>query len=483
MDNPFVALYLRKSRDEDNEDRDITLARHEKLLKEYCERNNLFIKEVYKEVVSGESIAARFEMQRLLRDVSSGKYDGVVCIEIERLSRGNQVDQAEIMEVFKKTETKIYTLNKIYDLSEDNEIDEEFFEFGLFMSRREYKVIKRRLSRGRAAALMEGYYTGSVLPYGFDKERREKGFVLIPNKEEAKIVRLIFDMYINGHNIVEIVRYLDKNGIRPRSAREFCIQRIRQILQNKTYIGYLNIKNKKVSEKWTQGKHDPLIAPEIFNLAQERLKAGESRIKKNRTPRNALAGLIKCSNCGKTMVLQYSKNVYYLKCTSLNCKTVASRLESIENQVIDELKAELKDFKYYLDNQAEEDIKKNEEKNNKISIIKQAIKKKDKALDTCCELLEDGVYSREQYFKRVNLLTEERDALQANLEALKAISEDKPERARSAVPILEKCLLKYYDLEISERNKLLKSIIKIIEYKRTDSTRYAPFELNIYLKI
>ena len=157
-----VAIYLRKSRDEDNETRDITLARHEKLLTEYCERNNLYVKKVYKEVVSGESIAARLEMQRLLVDVTAGKYDGVVCIEIERLSRGNQVDQAEILEVFKKTHTKIYTLNKIYDFSTDNEIDEEFFEFGLFMSRREYKVICRRLARGRSAALLEGYYTVSV---------------------------------------------------------------------------------------------------------------------------------------------------------------------------------------------------------------------------------------------------------------------------------------------------------------------------------
>ena len=128
-----VAIYLRKSRDEDNESRDVTLARHEKLLNEYCERNNLNIKKTYKEVVSGESIAARLEMQRLLVDVTAGKYDGVVCIELERLSRGNQIDQAEILEVFKKTGTKIYTLNKVYDFSTDNEIDEEFFEFRLIL--------------------------------------------------------------------------------------------------------------------------------------------------------------------------------------------------------------------------------------------------------------------------------------------------------------------------------------------------------------
>lgn len=477
-----VAIYLRKSRDEDNESRDVTLARHEKLLLEYCERNDLFVKKVYKEVVSGESIAARLEMQRLLVDVTAGKYDGIVCIELERLSRGNQVDQAEILEVFKKTGTKIFTLNKTYDFSTDNEIDEEFFEFGLFMSRREYKVICRRLSRGRTAALLEGYYTGSSLPYGFYKEKRGKGYILYPNEEEAKIVRLIFDMYINGAGISEIAHYLDDNGIRPRIASAFCTSRIRQILENRTYIGELKIQNKKIAEKWAQGKHDPLIDPKIFNKAQERLKTGESRIIKNRIPRNSLTGLVKCSECGKAMVLTHSKGVFYLKCKAFKCKTASSKLADIEAQVIEELKKELQGFKYYLDNQAEEDRRKTESRNNEIKIIKQAIDKKEKALDTCCELLEDGVYTREQYFKRVNVLKEDIEALKGNLEALKAITEDKSESIRSNVPILEKCIEKYYDLGIDDRNKILKSLIEKIIYKRTDSRARAPFDLKIFLK-
>lgn len=478
-----VAIYLRKSRDEDNETRDITLARHEKLLIEYCERNNLYIKKIYKEVVSGESIAARLEMQRLLVDITSGKYDGVVCIELERLSRGNQVDQAEILEVFKKTGTKIYTLNKVYDFSTDNEIDEEFFEFGLFMSRREYKVICRRLARGRSAALLEGYYTGSSLPYGFFKEKRGKGYVLIPNEDEAKIVRLIFDMYVNGSGIAEIAGYLADNGIKPRKAKAFCTNRLRQILENKTYIGYLKIQNKKIAEDWTKGKHEPLIDPEIFERAQIRLKSGEIKIIRDLTLKNPLSSLVKCGICGHAMILQHSSNGHYLKCRAFRCSTVASKLDKIEAQVIEELREELRGFKYYLDNQAEEDRKQAESRLNEVTVIKNTIIKKEKAIDTCCELLEDGVYTREQYFKRVNVLQEELESLQANLEALEAISDDKRESIASTVPILEKCLDKYYDLSIEDRNKVLKSFIERIEYYRTDSTRRAPFDLKIFLKI
>ena len=477
-----VAIYLRKSRDEDNETRDITLARHEKLLLEYCDRNKLFVKKIYKEVVSGESIAARLEMQRLLVDVSAGKYDGIVCIEIERLSRGNQVDQAEILEVFKKTRTKIFTLNKTYDFSTDNEIDEEFFEFGLFMSRREYKVICRRLARGRSAALLEGYYTGSVLPYGFNKERRNKGFVLIPNKEEAEIVRLIFDKFIGGTGLTDIARYLNDQGIKPRSAKQFEQVRIREILKNKTYIGYLHVKNKKISETWVKGKHDPIIEEDIFIKAQSLLSTTRPRIKKDHTVVNPLSGLMRCDCCNRFMVVSSGGNgERYLKCVGLNCKTYSTKLKIVEDQIIKELSEELKEFKYYLDNQAEEDRRKVESRDNEINIIMQAINKKEKALDTCCELLEDGVYTREQYFKRINILNEDIEALKSNLEALKAISDDKSESIRTTVPILEKCIEKYNDLDPKDKNIILKSFIEKIEYNKRISR--GDFNLRIFLKI
>ena len=122
-----VLLYLRKSRDDENESKEETLARHERMLLDYCSRYDLSIEKIYKEVVSGESIAARPQMQKLLEDVQSGDYHGVVVVELERLSRGNQIDQAEVLEIFKKSQTKIYTLNKIYDFSVDDDLDEEFF--------------------------------------------------------------------------------------------------------------------------------------------------------------------------------------------------------------------------------------------------------------------------------------------------------------------------------------------------------------------
>ena len=144
------AIYLRKSRadmEAELKGEGETLARHEHILLDLANSKNLKIGKIYREIVSGETIEARPEMKKLLADVKMGKWKGVLVVEVERLARGETMDQGIVAQAFKISETKIITPMKIYD--PNNEFDEEYFEFGLFMSRREYKVINRRLQRGR----------------------------------------------------------------------------------------------------------------------------------------------------------------------------------------------------------------------------------------------------------------------------------------------------------------------------------------------
>ena len=478
-----VAIYLRKSRDEDNETRDVTLARHEKMLRDYCERNDLIIKKIYKEIVSGESISARFEMQKLLIDVKAGMFDAVCVIELERLSRGNQADQAEILEVFKKSGTKIHTLTKIYDLASDNEIDEEFFEFGLFMSRREYKVICRRLLRGRISALLEGYYTGSVLPFGFSKEKRGKGFVLIPNEPEADVVKIIFSKYISGDGLTEIAHQLNACGLMQRNGKAWQPQRIREVLKNQTYVGMLHVKNGKIEDEWTQGKHEPLIEPEIFAQAQRRLTSKAPNVRRSLKIINPLASLVRCSECGSSMVMKVNgAKVKYLSCNTLDCKTHSSKFDDVEKQLLLELTEALRGFQKYIDDNSSRIELKASERANLAVRIDAEIKKKDAMLERCCELLEEGIYSKEKYLSRVKILEEELNGL---LETRQQLSDDKDEQEiesiKTGIPILERCIQKYDEMDVKAKNEILRSLIEKIEYNK--QARKENFSLKIYMKI
>ena len=75
-------------------------------------------------------------------------------MEVERLARGDTIDQGIVQRAFQYSGTQIVTPAKTYN--PNNEFDEEYFEFGLFMSRREYKTIRRRMRAGVTAAVKEG---------------------------------------------------------------------------------------------------------------------------------------------------------------------------------------------------------------------------------------------------------------------------------------------------------------------------------------
>lgn len=84
-------IYIRKSRkDMEAEERGEgdTLARHEAALMDLAHKMGLHITAIYKEIVSGETIAARPVMQQLLNEIEQNVWSGVLVMEIERLARG-----------------------------------------------------------------------------------------------------------------------------------------------------------------------------------------------------------------------------------------------------------------------------------------------------------------------------------------------------------------------------------------------------------
>ena len=306
--NGQYSLYLRKSRaDLEAEERGEgeTLARHEKMLIELARRYGFSIGKIYREIVSGESIEARPVVQELLRDVESGRWKGVLVVEVERLARGDTMDQGRVAKSFKFSNTKIITPIKIYD--PNDEFDEEYFEFGLFMSRREYKTINRRLQRGRVSSVKEGKYVGSVAPFGYDRVKlvKDKGYTLARN-DEAPVVEKMFGLYAyNEIAINEVVRQLNLAGFKPRKAKEWTISAVKDILGNPIYIGKIRWDSRKTIKEYKNGKivntrprnenyilcdglHEPIIDMETWNIVQEKRNKHTPAVIHNKVVQNPL---------------------------------------------------------------------------------------------------------------------------------------------------------------------------------------------------
>ncbi len=211
-------MYLRKSRadvEAEMHGEGETLLRHEHILMELAQKMGLSVTAVYREIVSGESIECRPEIKKLLAEVEQGIYAGVLVVDIDRLARGDTVDQGIIARTFKFANTKIITPKKIYDPS--SEYDEEYFEFELFMARREYKLIARRIQRGRLASVNDGKYIGSTAPYGYDRYKlKGKGWSLKQN-DESDIVKQIYQMYLSGIGMATIANNLNDMHIPTRT--------------------------------------------------------------------------------------------------------------------------------------------------------------------------------------------------------------------------------------------------------------------------
>ena len=158
-----AAVYLRKSRAEEGMETDEVLRNHRQWLTECADRHGLDIVAYFPEVVSGESLYARPQMLRMLEAVEAGEYDAVLCMDLDRLSRGRMKDQGMILDAFRDSGTLIVTPDKVYNLTD--EIDDELAEFKTFMSRREYKIINKRLRRGLQRSIQDGCYVANA-PYG-----------------------------------------------------------------------------------------------------------------------------------------------------------------------------------------------------------------------------------------------------------------------------------------------------------------------------
>lgn len=211
-----LIIYLRKSRKDSDyfkeESVEKTLQRHEKELQDFI--MGIFgkpipEKNIYREVASGDTIEDRPVVQEVLSIVERQDIKAVVCIEVERLARGSSIDQGIIAQTFLYTNTKIITPLKIYNLENDDDLS--YFEDGLFQARKYLKYTKKILNRGRIRSVKDGKYVGSVLPYGFNKEKliNEKGFILIENDNESRVIRLAANILLNGLNTTYQVKEND----------------------------------------------------------------------------------------------------------------------------------------------------------------------------------------------------------------------------------------------------------------------------------
>lgn len=499
------AMYLRKSRadlEAEAHGEGETLSRHKNALLELARKMSITVSAIYEEIVSGETIAARPQMQRLLSEVGAGMWDGVFVMEIERLARGDTMDQGLVAQTFKFSGTKIITPIKTFDPS--NEFDEEYFEFGLFMARREFTTTNRRLVRGREASSKEGKYVGSIAPYGYKKVKleNEKGFTLEIIEEQAKIVRMIFDWYIEGTEIDgikkrlgfhAIAKRLNELGIKSAVGKDYwTIYGVRNMLNNPVYIGKIRWgyrkakkivtpdgKKKKVRETAknddyiiVDGLHEPIISEETFERAQDLISENTpTPTKYNNALVNPFAGLLYCAKCGHALSYRPQTGRWtsaYIGCNTAGCKCVSAPFRYVEQRILSVLNEWARE--YSVDKaKVEQEEQLSSEIENALSETQKQIQVYQSQLDKIYDFFEQGTYTEKIFKQRSSVIESQISELEEKIKSLNSELDLIEERKKVQIefaPAVEHLLRIYNDIDAEEKNRLLKLIVEKIIYEK-----------------
>ena len=516
-------IYLRKSR----KDRELesvtgiadTLQRHRDTLISLAKNSGYFITHIYEEIASGDTIAERPEMQKLLAAVETGRYAGVLVMEVARLARGNTRDQGIVAETFEYSGTRIITPDRVYDPA--NEADGEYFEFGLFMSRREYKSINRRQQRGRMASLSEGKYIAGSAPCGYERVKLtgQKGWSLQVVPEAAEMVKKIFDLYTVGelqeggnrrtYGAYTIANILNARGLSSPSGKPWTSSAVKEILVNPTYAGYVRWGYRAVEKRMRdgivvesrplkkdaqliEGLHDPIISKETWELACH-LRASRSHtpIPPRTQLSNPLAGLLICSVCGRSLLGMPQRKAnrrewLMIKCPTAKCSGVGSPLEVVERALLDGLQRWLED--YQADSSAfnapgqDASLAANEKELIRLTNELATIKAQQSSL---YDLLEQGIYDKDLFLERSRLLAAKATSISNAVEEAKKRFQNEQlslENQRRLVPNIKKVLAEYETLTSpTEKNDLLKEVLEKVIYSKSVGGRWAESNMQLYL--
>lgn len=513
-----VLMHLRKSRaDLEAEARGEgeTLAKHEAYLFKFAKEHDINIVHIRRELESGEFLIHRPKMLKTLHEVEQGMYDGVLCMDIDRLGRGKKQDQGIILETFKNSGTKIITPRKVYDLSD--EWDEEYVDFEQFMAHKELRYINRRLQRGRIGSIENGNYLSPQPPYGWLIKKEGKGNrYLIPHPEQGPVVQMIFKWYNEDDpnqwmGSSKIANELTRLNIPSYTGKPWDASSVLTILKNPVNAGFIAWKKKEIKKSLApgkkkdtrtrpkeeqilvKGKHYPgQISLEEFQKTQERLK-GKYHVPYQLVHgiTNPLAGLVRCDMCGASMVLRpYSHQQYpHLICHNRQCTNKSSRFMYVESRIIEKLTQWLKECK--LDwGKNKTDRKKTES----IIFHENVLKKLNKEMNELTEqksklhdLLERGIYDTDTFLERSQVIAERLESTRLAIE--ETTQKIKTEKQNSniqkeIIPKMENVLDLYSKTDDpAKKNALLKSVLNYSTYRKEKNQKDDDFTLILYPKL
>ena len=481
-------IYLRKSRQDDpRETVEEVLAKHETMLQEYAVRefgHQIPERNIYREVVSGESISEREEIKEVLARISDPDIKGVLVVEPSRLSRGDLTDCGHLIDVLRYSRTQVVTPYMTYDL--ENKMERKFFQDELLRGNDYLEYTKEILWRGRVAAAKRGCYAvGGPAPFGYKKVKIEKDWTLEIVPEDAELVKMIFEWYTRDNiGQSEIARRLTAMGIpSPTGKKKWGPPSVRGILHNRHYLGLVvfnKIKDTTVIEDGekvkhrvrqkpedvivAKGKHPAIIDEATFEIAVSKVDP-RAKVKDNYELKSIAASLLYCGKCGTLMArskVNYGEDRFFCKEHTPRCYKSVKESEFTRALIACLEGTELPALKMKVQND-EGNAQKVQQRF--VTKLQAQLKELQDQEEKLYDLLETNVYTPDMFTRRHTALTSKIAACEEELNNARK-SLPKAINFQERIETLERTIgiLKDKTASATAKNKALKSIVERIEY-------------------
>lgn len=516
-----ILLYSRKSRSDDPlltvEE---VLAKHEQMLDEWVERNLPGLGKIpeenrFREVVSGgETIDSRPEIQKVLRLAESPRHKAVLCVEPQRLTRGDLEDIGRLVKLLRYSNTYVFTKDYMYDLRDARDRDD--FERELKRGNEFLEYQKKIMNNGRILSVQNGNFIGQHAPYGYRKitikEGRKKCHTLEPIPEEARVVKWIFEMYRDGYSSHKVARTLNEAGIKTKKGAKWSAESLKRMRCNEHYIGKV-VWNKRQTVRTVEdgeivvsrpvsheylvfpGKQPAIIDLELWDAVQE-IRNKIPPVKGRAKHANPFAGLIYCK-CGRPMSRRTykdkdgkEKTAPRLLCEGqTTCRTASCFVSEMEDAIVQVLRDAIADFDLKIERSAQDEVE----------MHRQLIAQQEKRLEELekLELSQWDKYTQEgmpkHIFEQLNAkVLAEKEEVQQGLCIMRDTLPEPVDYAKKKATFSDALdALLDPDAPIRRKNLLLKECIDRIEYTRAakkfnGNRRWGdpePMELDVHLRV
>jgi site-specific DNA recombinase len=311
--------------------------------------------------VSGDSdFSSRSGGRRSLEVVESGLVDVLLIWKIDRISRMGAIGGFEAFKPLIKNKVRVFSIQEpwLKDIDITTPMGEMMLSQMFIVARIERENIIQRVQAGVERRALRNIYGGGRPPFGYDKSEDGK---LVIHPQQTAVVKLIFDLFVNGWSPTRIADHLNSLGVLTPSlwdpefkgvtVERWHYKRVTHILDNNCYTGVYTFGKKqaivkdgvkKGMKEKKNGKPIQFRIPEIVGRdVFEQARSLRDEMKNHSMPKDSdflLSGILYCGVCDAPMYGMNAKSKgkhYRYYCCSARTRKQACKMKPVRCQQID----------------------------------------------------------------------------------------------------------------------------------------------------